>query len=91
MTPNQAERLAQSLNYRRRLNEKVPILEAKLKESLTDRVGINGKNGQITALLGRFKLKLKGNELKDEEVDPTDPNQLKFRFIKEEKNEDRNC
>ncbi|MEF8798925.1 MAG: hypothetical protein V5A79_05870 [Candidatus Bipolaricaulota bacterium] len=86
MTPNQARRAARSLNYRRRLNEKVPELEAKLADFLRERKA----DGRVSALLGTYKVTLNEGELTIEEVDPIDPNQLTFKFIEEEKNEDRN-
>lgn len=85
MTPRQAKRAARSLNYRRRLNEKVPQLEAKLKGFLRDRK----TEGRVSALLGTYKVVLKDDKLSIEEVDPIDPNQLTFKFIEEEENEDR--
>ena len=87
MTPNQARRAARSLNYRRRLNEKVPELEAKLADFLRERKA----DGKVSALLGTYKVTLNDGELTIEEVDPIDPNQLTFKFIEEEKNENRNC
>jgi len=86
MTPNQARRAARSLNYRRRLNEKIPQLEAKLKEFLRERKA----DGKVSALLGTYKVTLNDGELTIEKVDPIDPNQLTFRFYqKEVDHEDR--
>ena len=86
MTPNQARRAARSLNYRRRLNEKIPELEAKLVDFLRERKA----DGKVSALLGTYKVTLNDGELTIEEVDPIDPNQLTFRFYQEEvENEDR--
>jgi len=89
MTPNQARRAARSLNYRRRLNEKIPELEAKLKGFLRERAN----NGKVSALLGTYRVTLNDEELTIEEVDPIDPNQLTFRFYQQEEVEDeeRNC
>jgi len=84
-TPKQAKRAARSLNYRRRLNEKIPELEAKLVDFLRERK----TKGKISALLGTYKVTLQEGSLTIEEVDPIDPNQLRFEFYEEEKNEDR--
>ena len=85
MTPRQAIRAARSLNYRRRLNEKVPELEEKLKGFLRKRKD----REKVSALLGSYKVTLKNENLTIEEVDPIDPNQLTFKFLKGEENEDR--
>jgi len=88
MTPNQARRAARSLNYRRRLNEKVPELEAKLVEFLRERKA----DGKVSALLGTYKVTLNDGELIIEEVDTVNHNQLTFQFYQQEEvdHEDRN-
>jgi len=86
VTPKQAKRAARSLNYRRRLNEKIPKLEAKLVDFLRERK----TEGKISALLGTYKVTLENESLIIEVVDPIDPNQLRFEFYEEVENEGRN-
>ncbi|MCF7889842.1 hypothetical protein K9M78_01335 [Candidatus Bipolaricaulota bacterium] len=80
VTFNQAKRAARSLNYRRRLNDQLPELEGKLVRYIRQQVG---ESSDVSALIGPYKVKLYEGEISIKEVDPIDPNQLKFEFFDE--------
>ena len=84
VTFNQAKRAARSLNYRRRLNEQLPELEGKLVRYIRQQVG---ESSNVSALIGPYKVKLYEDEVSIKEVDPIDPNQLKFEFFDENEEE----
>jgi len=87
VTFNQAKSAARSLNYRRRLNEALPELEGRLIRYIHQQVGgdiSTNDNSGVTALIGPYKVKLAGEKLKISEVDPINPNQLKFEFFDKE-------
>ena len=92
VTFNQAKSAARSLNYRRRLNEALPELEGRLIHYINQQVGSglsSNDNNKVTALIGPYKVKLAGDELSISEVDPIDPNQLKFEFYDQEVEDDQ--
>ena len=85
VTFRQAKRAARSLNYRRRLNEALPELEGRLIRYIRQQVG---ESKDVSALIGPYKVKLIDGEISIKEVDPIDPNQLKFEFFNQEEVED---
>lgn len=89
----QAKRAARSLAYRRRLLEGLPRIEETLRSFIRAKAAEAGieKRGGLSALLGPYKVTLKGGELRVKEVNPIHPGQLKFKFCSEEvENGERN-
>ena len=81
VTFHQAKRAARSLSYRRRLNEALPQLEGRLVRYIRQQVG---ESKDVSALIGAYKVKLVDGEVSIEEVDPIDPDQLKFELFETE-------